>query len=86
MCVAGVPVVVDADDVEQLPVDVLDRQRRITVAVIKPPDHATRVAILRKRVALDRIPVADETVLELIADRITDNVRISPMMNCLIGP
>jgi chromosomal replication initiator protein len=46
------------------------------VAVIKPPDHATRVAILRKRVALDRIPVADETVLELIADRITDNVRI----------
>ena len=46
------------------------------VAVIKPPDHATRVAILRKRAALDRIPVADETVLELIADRITDNVRI----------
>ena len=46
------------------------------VAVIKPPDHATRVAILRKRVALDRIPLTDETVLELIADRITDNVRI----------
>ena len=46
------------------------------VAVIKPPDHATRVAILRKRAALDRIPVADEAVLELIADRITDNVRV----------
>jgi chromosomal replication initiator protein len=46
------------------------------VAVIKPPDHATRVAILRKRAALDQIPVADETVFELIADRIIDNVRV----------
>ena len=46
------------------------------VAVIKPPDHATRVAILRKRAALDRIPVTDDAVLEVIADRITDNVRV----------
>jgi chromosomal replication initiator protein len=46
------------------------------VAVIKPPDHATRVAILRKRAALDRITVNDETVLDLIAERITDNVRV----------
>jgi len=46
------------------------------VAVIKPPDHATRVAILRKRAALDHIPIADEAVLELIAERITDNVRV----------
>jgi chromosomal replication initiator protein len=46
------------------------------VAVIKPPDLATRVAILRKRAALDRIPVSDGAVLELIADRITDNVRL----------
>ena len=46
------------------------------VAVIKPPDHATRVAILRKRAALDGIAVNDEAVLELIADRITDNVRV----------
>jgi chromosomal replication initiator protein len=46
------------------------------VAVIKPPDHATRVAILRKRVALDRIPLTDDAVLEVIADRITDNVRV----------
>jgi chromosomal replication initiator protein len=46
------------------------------VAVIKPPDHATRVAILRKRAALDHIRMADEAVLELIADRITDNVRV----------
>jgi len=46
------------------------------VAVIKPPDHATRVAILRKRAALDHIDVNDDAVLELIADRITDNVRV----------
>ncbi len=46
------------------------------VAVMKPPDFATRVAILRKRAALDRIPVTDKAVLDLIADRITDNVRL----------
>ena len=45
------------------------------VAEIDPPDHATRVAILRKRAALDGISVADPGVLELIADRVTDNVR-----------
>ena len=45
------------------------------VAVIKPPDVATRVAILRKRAALDHIQIDDLTVLELIADRVTDNVR-----------
>jgi chromosomal replication initiator protein len=46
------------------------------VAVIKPPDFATRVAILRKRAALDHIPIERPGVLELIADRVTDNVRV----------
>ncbi len=45
------------------------------VADIQPPDHATRVAILRKRVALDRIEIAHPAVLDLIAERITGNVR-----------
>jgi len=45
------------------------------VADIKPPDHATRVAILRKRAALDAIALADPAVLDLIADRVTDNIR-----------
>lgn len=45
------------------------------VADIRPPDHATRVAILRKRVALDGIELADSVVLDLIAERITGNVR-----------
>jgi chromosomal replication initiator protein len=44
------------------------------VAEIKPPDHATRVAILRKRVALDGVEINPD-VLGLIADRITTNVR-----------
>jgi chromosomal replication initiator protein len=45
------------------------------VADIRPPDFHTRVAILRKRAMLDRVPLADQAVLEAIADRVTDNVR-----------
>jgi chromosomal replication initiator protein len=45
------------------------------VADISPPDHATRVAILRKRIALDEIEIVDQEVLELIAERVTTNVR-----------
>jgi len=45
------------------------------VADIHPPDHATRVAILRKRAALDRIVLTDPEVLDLIAERVTDNIR-----------
>ncbi len=45
------------------------------VADIKPPDHATRVTILRKRAAVDNVPLADPAVLDLIADRVPDNIR-----------
>jgi chromosomal replication initiator protein len=45
------------------------------VAEITPPDHATRVAILSKRAAVDGIAIADPDVLEMIADRVTDNIR-----------
>jgi chromosomal replication initiator protein len=45
------------------------------VADIRPPDFATRVAILRKRAALDRVKLADPSILDMIADRIIDNVR-----------
>ena len=45
------------------------------VADIRPPDFATRVAILRKRAILDGIALADSAVLDLIAERVTDNVR-----------
>jgi chromosomal replication initiator protein len=45
------------------------------VADIATPDFATRVAILRKRAALDRIPLSDPSVLNLIAERVSTNVR-----------
>jgi chromosomal replication initiator protein len=45
------------------------------VADIGAPDFSTRVAILRKRAMLDRVPLSDTRVLELIAERIQDNVR-----------
>jgi chromosomal replication initiator protein len=45
------------------------------VADMAPPDHATRVAILRKRTALDGVRLAHPAVLELIADRVTNNIR-----------
>jgi chromosomal replication initiator protein len=45
------------------------------VANIDPPNFSTRVAILRKRAALDQVPLASTQVLELIAERISDNIR-----------
>jgi chromosomal replication initiator protein len=45
------------------------------VADIKPADHATRVTILRKRAAVDNVALADPAVLDLIADRVPDNIR-----------
>jgi len=45
------------------------------VTHIRPPDFSTRMAILRKRAVLDHIPLTDERVLTLIAERVTDNIR-----------
>jgi chromosomal replication initiator protein len=45
------------------------------VADIRPPDISTRVAILRKRAMLDEVPLSDPQVLNLIAQRIDDNIR-----------
>jgi chromosomal replication initiator protein len=45
------------------------------VADIAPPERHTRLAILRKRAKQDRLELADGSPLELIADRVTDNVR-----------
>jgi chromosomal replication initiator protein len=45
------------------------------VTDIEPPDRRTRMTVLRKRVAHDRIALEDQTVLDLIADRVTTNVR-----------
>jgi len=42
---------------------------------IQPPDLETRVAILRKKVHSDGIPLADDDVLMLIASRVPTNIR-----------
>ncbi len=67
---------------DRLPRSLLDIETRLRerfeaglVADIAPPDHATRVAILRKRAALDNIAITDPAVLQLIADRVTTNIR-----------
>lgn len=45
------------------------------VVEIGSPDFQTRRTILRKRAEVDRVALADPQVLDLIADRITTNVR-----------
>jgi chromosomal replication initiator protein len=45
------------------------------VADITPPDFTTRLAILRKRAAVDGVALAEDGVLEVIAERVLDNVR-----------
>jgi chromosomal replication initiator protein len=45
------------------------------VADVKPPDLVTRLTILRKRAQHDDIELVDPSALEVIAERITLNVR-----------
>ena len=45
------------------------------VTDIEPPDLATRVAVLRKRAQHDGVGVADDGVLDLLADRAPDSIR-----------
>jgi chromosomal replication initiator protein len=45
------------------------------VADIKPPELATRMAILRKRAHHDQVDLNDDLPLVVIAERITNNVR-----------
>jgi chromosomal replication initiator protein len=42
---------------------------------IQAPDDATRLTVLRKRVHHDEIALAQDGVLELIAQRVTENIR-----------
>jgi chromosomal replication initiator protein len=45
------------------------------VADVKPPELATRMAILRKRAQHDHIELAEELALDVIAERVALNVR-----------
>ena len=62
-------------DMAALEARLLERFQAGLVTELSPPDLATRMAILRKRVQHDGIELADEGALHVIAHRITSNAR-----------
>jgi chromosomal replication initiator protein len=75
----GAQIVLTSD---RLPRDLGELEERLRerfeaglVTDVRAPDPATRLTILRKRVQQDRIDGIDPQALQLIADRVTDNVR-----------
>ena len=67
---------------DRLPADMAALEERLLerfgsglIAELQPPDFATRLAILRKRVDLDAIELPDDSALQAIAHRITTNAR-----------
>jgi chromosomal replication initiator protein len=76
---AGSQLVLTSDrmprDLDALQARLRERFEAGLVTDIRPPDGPTRMAVLRKRVQQDDIDPPDDTVLELIADRVRSNVR-----------
>jgi chromosomal replication initiator protein len=76
---AGRQVVLTSDrppqDLQALEDRLRERFEAGLVADIKPPELATRLAILRKRAHHDRVELEDDDVLQAIAERVTLNVR-----------
>jgi chromosomal replication initiator protein len=63
------------DDLQALEDRLRERFQAGLVANIEPPDPATRLTILRKRAEHDRIRLADEGALHVIAEHVTSSVR-----------
>jgi chromosomal replication initiator protein len=76
---AGRQIVLSSDrpprDLQALEDRLRERFEAGLVADIKPPELATRLAILRKRAHHDHIELADTQVLQTIAERVKLNVR-----------
>jgi chromosomal replication initiator protein len=76
---AGRQIVLSSDrpprDLQALEDRLRERFEAGLVADIKPPELATRLAILRKRAHHDGIELPDDKVLDAIAERVTMNVR-----------
>ncbi|HEB12772.1 MAG TPA: chromosomal replication initiator protein DnaA [Actinobacteria bacterium] len=75
---AGKQIVISSD---RPPKDIATLEERLRtrfesglIVDIQPPDLETRIAILRKRVAADRIDV-DDNILELVASQVQSNIR-----------
>jgi chromosomal replication initiator protein len=76
---AGAQIVLTSD---RMPRDLVEMEARLRerfeaglVCDIHSPDPGTRLTILRKRVQQDGVPDVDPAALQLIADRVSDNVR-----------
>ncbi len=76
---AGAQLVLTSDrlprDMEELEDRLRDRFEAGLVCDVQPADRATRLTILRKRVAQDDLVAVDPAALELIADRVDTNIR-----------
>ncbi|MDX6689084.1 MAG: chromosomal replication initiator protein [Solirubrobacteraceae bacterium] len=62
-------------DMAALEARLLERFQSGLVAELQPPDLATRLAILRKRVQQDGVALEDESALHAIAARVSMNAR-----------
>ncbi len=75
----GAQIVLSSDrpprDMDALEDRLRERFEAGLVCDVRPPDLDTRLIILRKRVIQDRISLADESALAVIADRVTNNIR-----------
>ena len=76
---AGAQIVLTSDrlprDMDALEDRLRERFEAGLVCDVAPADRGTRLTILRKRVAQDEIGGVDPAALELIADRVTTNIR-----------
>lgn len=62
-------------ELEKVELRLRERFESGLVVEIEQPDHRLRSAILRQRVHHDNIPIADQSALDRIADRVPANVR-----------
>ena len=76
---AGAQLVLTSDrlprDMDALEERLRERFEAGLVCDVRPAERATRLTILRKRVAQDGVGDVDPAALELIADRVTANIR-----------
>jgi chromosomal replication initiator protein len=76
---AGAQLVLSSDrpprDLQALEDRLRERFQAGLVADIQPPDINTRIAVLRKRANHDSIQLSDPLALNVIAERITHNIR-----------
>jgi chromosomal replication initiator protein len=76
---AGAQIVLTSDrlprDLGELEARLRERFEAGLVTDVRSPDPSTRLAILRKRVQQDAVGQMDQAALQLIAERVTDNVR-----------